>query len=338
MSNLALGETYLEMDLLDGVEGEDGDEVGENARAVFEGIRRDARYTPDSEVWMKALYRLGETYYRLGRRDLMRVREMGAAARDAGVVERAGRRVGELRSAGVDRAVVARQQWWARTLAEAAADGSKLSGLITRTRADARGHLRRALEILQEAHERYPPDTFGEDRPGFRDFLRRQSLASRRILAMVRFNLAAAPADLEGAHLLFAEILARSSAMGTPGRNAYRAEAYTFKGLIELKTGRHAQAAATFQDAFDEFSRSADGPWFAFAAGMALEAGGLRTEAARKYRDALNAYDRLKGVLERDGAKAVSGRGWLLPMEEWMRHAAWVRDTAPAGTGERRDG
>jgi hypothetical protein len=68
MAQLDLGETYLEMGRLSAAAEEKGPEARRNALAVFESIRRDSRYTPESEVWMKALFGLGETHYRLGQR------------------------------------------------------------------------------------------------------------------------------------------------------------------------------------------------------------------------------------------------------------------------------
>ncbi len=286
-SHLALGETYLEMGLLDAAPDRKGEDRKQNARAVFEAIRRDARYTPESQVWMKAFFRLGETYYRLGRRGLLRAREMKQKGEKSAVVSRA---LGE-----------------------------------------AQSHLRQAAEILEEAEERYPLAKYGPDRRSFRGFLKSQQLPYRRTLAMIRFHLR----EYAEAHKRFSEIIRETGAVSASDRadaDTYRREAYTFKGLIELRQGqenpaRYGAASRTFEKAYDDFARTSDGPWFRFAAAVALEKAGRHQEARTKYTEAIAAYRRLDpSILER-GAAPVRKKGWILSMQDWLKHNQWVRGT-----------
>jgi tetratricopeptide (TPR) repeat protein len=323
LSHLALGETYMEMGLLDRLEGEKGEAATRNAVAVFESIRRDARYTPESLVWMKALYLLGQTHYLIGRRGLMWAGEMELAANDDGVIAKAEERLETMRKLKVHEALIAREERWVKGLREA----RKGEAAVARAQAEARRHLRRSAEVLAEAHERYPPDTFGQERPSFREFLDGQRLASRRTVAMVHFLLGEAePAEYEKAHRGFSEILVLTKKIGTLDRieaEEHRREAFVFKGIIEMrvaagKPAGYLQAAATFHAGFDEFARTPDGPWFCFAAGVALEKSGDRKRAERKYADARAAYENLGET----GPRKVG-----LAAERWEEHSRWVLDT-----------
>ncbi len=325
LSHLALGETYLEMGKLDAAPGEKGAQSRENARAVFEAIRRDARYTPDSQVWMKAFLRLGETYYRLGRRGLLLAREMELARKDAAVVTAAQKRLAEMKAKKVDKHFVAHEEQWVEKLIEAAE--KKKENLAARTVTGAHRNLRLAAEILEEAEGRYPLSKYGKkDRPSFHSFLKGQRLPARRTLAMIRFKLG----EYDHAHERFADILKVTGVIGAFERaeaDAYRREAYTFKGLIELRQKKYDLAAGTFEKAYDEYSRTADGPWFRFAAGAALEKAGRQQEARAKYAEAIGAYRRLHPGIGKPGAKPAAKGEWVLRAEDWFGHKKWVGDT-----------
>ncbi len=109
--------------------------------------------------------------------------------------------------------------------------------------------------------------------------------------------------------------------------DAYRREAYTFKGLIELRQKKYDQAAGTFEKAYDEYSRTEDGPWFRFAAGAALEKAGRQQEARAKYAAAIGAYRRLYPGIGEPDAKPVPKGEWMLRVEDWFGHKKWIGDT-----------
>ena len=82
---------------------------GRSARSVFESIRRDARFTPESQVWMKSLFHLGRTYYLLGRARLAQaggdVPASGAAAASGSESSAEGRALLELARETLEEAV-----------------------------------------------------------------------------------------------------------------------------------------------------------------------------------------------------------------------------------------
>jgi tetratricopeptide (TPR) repeat protein len=362
LSHLALGETYLGMNRLDAVPGEKGEAAKRNARAVFEAIRRDARYTPQSLVWMKTLFHLGETYYRLGRRRLIWVHQMELAAkhgkplRDAKArlqkmrsddlaqpqIDAEERRVKALEQATVNPTIVAAMQDLQK-LKDAMAGAEEVAGeqewieglekasanpaFISRTTTDARRNLKRAAEFLEEARERYPLSKYGKNRPSFNSFLKAHWLDSKRTLAMVYYHLG----ETEKAHAHFSAILEKTSKVDVSERaraEGFRREAYTFKGITEMRQDKFKEAGKTFQKAFDEFARTADGPWFCLATGMALERDGKQEEARGKYERAMSVYETLKTKTSKDEwTRIQESKAWILPIGIWQKHAQWVRDT-----------
>lgn len=370
LSHLALGETYLEMGRMGPAAAEKGEAANRNALAVFQAIRRDARYTPDSLVWMKALFLLGETRYRLGRRDLIRVQEMqrsaelGRELREARaslakikeqkrpeeevaaaeqvvrdleanapnpVVEEARALLEKIRKEGADEGDIVREEERIALLEQAALNPATVS----RTASQAQAHFKSAAQHLEEAMERYPLSRYGSDRsPSFHSFIKERSLPAKRALAMAYYHMG----ESAKAHALFRKILEETGKAGVSERaraEGFRRDAYMFKGIIELGRAMSANspkdyraARDTFQKAFDEFARTADGPWFCLASGMALE--GIRdvTEARRKYERALEGYRTLKGKTSRDEWTGIrESKALILAIDRWIKHGKWVSET-----------
>jgi len=299
LAELALGETYLDSLRLEAAPDEKDQDLRRNARAVFESIRRDARYTPESQVWMKSLFHLGETYYRLGRSRLARSAELG---------RRPGKDAGE-----------------AKALAD---DGRKLLG--------------RAEETLEEASERYPPEKYAGKRPSFEKFLRAERLPVMHMLAMISLELE----QYDQAVARFAEILRATTEVGAfdPAEaDQQRRAAHSYKGIAELRwgaaelqrgdrpaaAGRFQEAAETFRKAHEEFARSADGPWFAQARGMALERAGRSEEARTWYARSADGRRELPegqpaGPSAGRPALAGSAAVGMLPPAAWRDHNKWL--------------
>ncbi len=362
LSHLALGETYLEMDRLESAPSEKGEAARRNALAVFQAIRRDARYTPESLVWMKALFLLGETRYRLGRQIVTLVQEMKRAAefgkplRDARAglekmkeekrpeaeiaaeeeriaaleastpnpaIEKARARLEDVKKANADEEDIAREEQRIDSLEQAARNPAQIS----RTASDAQAHFKRASQLLEEAMERYPLSKYGPDRSSFHGFLKLNSLPAKRSLAMAYYHM-----NQKGkAHEQFTKVIEETGKVGVFERaraEGFRREAFTFKGIIELSERKYQAARDTFQKAYDEFARSADGPWFCLATGMALERIGDVEEAKRKYRRALDAYKILKGKTSKDEWTEIrDSEAWMLPIDRWIKHGEWVAGT-----------
>jgi len=292
LAQLALGETYLELDRLEAGPDEKGAEAGRNALAVFEAIRRDTRYTPESQVWMKALFRLGETHFRIGRRHLSLSSELRL-------------------SAGSERDAKASRELTERSAAEDKA---------------GREHLRAAARVLEEACERYPLGG-GSGRESFDAFLRERRLPVMRMLAMIQLDLG----SYDQAAARFGEIVQAAAGSGEPEatRAAFRREAFTCKGVAELLGSRPDAAVGTFRAAHEDYGRTADGPWLALALAVALERSG-RPEASREWYDrAAKGYADQAGAAQTAPAPAP-GKGEarsfeaVLPAEIWREHAQWL--------------
>jgi tetratricopeptide (TPR) repeat protein len=285
LAQLALGETYLEMGCLDAAPEEKGPEAQRNALKVFDAIRRDVRYTPDSQVWMKALFRLGETHYRIGQRERALAGEMVLA-------------VEKVRDS---------------------AERRKQKEAADRTEAGAREHLREAAAILEEAMERYPLAKYKDQRESFERFLTERQLPVMRMLATIQMDLE----QYESAADSFGKIL-QATADRTDVEECRR-EAYVYKGIAEMRDKHPERAAETFQKAHDEFGRTAQGPWFAHARKLALDsagqsqrAGEWRTKAAEGYAEQVKARTQTSSAQQPKGATAV--QEWILPPEVWREH------------------
>lgn len=307
LAQLALGETYLEMGRLDASPEEKGDRLKarQNARAIFESIRRDSRYTPESEVWMKALFRLGQTYYLMGRSCMDRVKDAALEGRpDVAVAE---------------------------------------------DRAGAQVNFQRAIDILEEFRERYPPARYGpEARPSFHEFLRRERLPLLHMLALSYMDREQGDQSTDQALQLFGDILQVSSEPAAfadrEDSDRYRRLAFGYKGLLEIQKGRAAAdkglaaektrsleaAFRTFQQAHDEFVRTEDAPLFSSGMAQAREFDGQAEEARRLYEQAHAELLKQKEENGRAGAPAVADvldQKWVLPPEDWARRVSWARDT-----------
>lgn len=322
LAHLALGETYLEMGLLDGEDSGNDGSPGGNAREVFETIRRDARYTPESQVWMKSLFRLGEVYFRIGRRDLM----LGRAVKGVTSFPEAMtvfRRLLPAESIGkTDPVLVRSHARWLARLEEAVTNEKQ--GVAEKIEGEAIGNLRRAAEIIDEAMQRYPLEQEGRELPS-RKFVHAQHLPCMRARAMIDYLVN----ELEEAERGFSKILDINGQVIGEDRaelDLYRREALTFLGIIQLRLNRPAEASRTFRLAYDEYARSADGPWYCLAAGLAMEKAGRKQEADVMY---AQAQAGLRQAGERAGQAGAGGDPgeswpWKLESESWERHAQWV--------------